>query len=144
MEKEVTALVSAAACGADLIALTVASDLGLRRRIVLPFKKSRFRETSVADRPGDWGSIFDNVTAEVEAVGDLLILDDVGEDEKAYEATNIAIFDEAKLLSIKTGTPLFAVVVWDGMSRGQGDLTASFANEARLRAILVDEIMTST
>lgn len=36
------ALVCSAACGADLIALAEAERLGLRRRIVLPFRQSAF------------------------------------------------------------------------------------------------------
>src|SRR4051812_11745538 len=54
-------LVCSAACGADLLALDEAERLGLRRRIVLPFAPDRFRETSVADRPGDWGRMFDRL-----------------------------------------------------------------------------------
>src|SRR4051812_712887 len=56
-------LVCSAACGTDLIALEEAERLGLRRRIVLPFSPERFRETSVVDRPGDWGSVFDHQIA---------------------------------------------------------------------------------
>jgi hypothetical protein len=46
-------LVSSAACGADFISLNAAGELGLGRRIVLPFDAPRFREVSVTDRPGD-------------------------------------------------------------------------------------------
>jgi hypothetical protein len=41
---------SSAACGADIIASEVASEIGLRRRIVLPFARDLFRETSANDR----------------------------------------------------------------------------------------------
>ena len=59
------ALVCSAACGADLLALDAAGELGIRARIVLPFRADRFRETSVLDRPNRefWGSLFDRVTA---------------------------------------------------------------------------------
>ena len=50
------ALVSSAACGADLIALDEAGALGIRRRVILPFDRRRFRETSVIDRPGRLGT----------------------------------------------------------------------------------------
>src|SRR5689334_16384562 len=66
-----TALVCSAACGADLVALEEAERLGIRRRIVLPFPPERFRETSVVDRPGDWGSAFDRLVAAARAAGDL-------------------------------------------------------------------------
>src|SRR5450432_2011251 len=50
-----TVLVSSAACGADLLALSEAGALGLRRRVVLPYDRKEFRATSVTDRPGEWG-----------------------------------------------------------------------------------------
>src|SRR4051812_8410719 len=52
-KEHAVALVCSAACGADLIALEEAEQLGLRRRIVLPFSPERFRSTSVTDRPGN-------------------------------------------------------------------------------------------
>jgi hypothetical protein len=58
-----SALVCSAACGTDLIALEEAERLGLRRRIVLPFSPERFRATSVVDRPGNWGPVFDRLVA---------------------------------------------------------------------------------
>src|ERR1700683_4963453 len=93
-ESGATALVSSAACGADLIALSEAGQLGLRRRVILPFERRRFRETSVTDRPGDWGPLYDRVLDEVEAAGDLVILQK-GADDEAYAAANHAILDEA-------------------------------------------------
>jgi hypothetical protein len=41
------AIVSSAACGADLLAQQIAGELRIRRRVVLPFETERFRETSV-------------------------------------------------------------------------------------------------
>ena len=60
-EKKVTTFVCSAACGADLLALAAARDLGIRRRVILPFTRERFRVTSVVDRPGDWGPLFNAV-----------------------------------------------------------------------------------
>src|SRR3984957_6214255 len=86
------ALVCSAACGADLVALEEAERLGLRRRIVLPFPPERFRETSVTDRPGDWGPVFDRLVAAAEAAGDLVILQSTGDDnDAAYAAAVQAI-----------------------------------------------------
>jgi hypothetical protein len=64
-------VVCSAACGADLIALSEAGSLGLRRRVVLPFDRKRFRDTSVTDRPGGWGPVYDQVLDDVETAGDL-------------------------------------------------------------------------
>ncbi|MDQ6664477.1 MAG: hypothetical protein M3Z23_08795 [Acidobacteriota bacterium] len=128
------ALVCSAACGADLLALSEAGALGLRRRVILPFAPERFRETSVADRPGDWGPLYDKTLEQVECV----VLTGKGEGTEAYAATNLAIFDEAG----KLGKHVTAVLVWDGSSRGGDDLTAGFGDEARRRGLAVIEIST--
>src|SRR6266536_498138 len=93
----VTALVSSAACGADLLALSEASALGIRCRVVLPFDRVRFRETSVLDRPGDW-RFYDSLIDKVTSNNDLITLAATSDDERAYEATNRAILDEAQAL----------------------------------------------
>ena len=96
-----TVLVSSAACGADLLALSEAGGLGLRRRIVLPFEREKFRATSVTDRPGEWGAMYDKVLNEVEKGGDLLVIQPVSEDT-AYAETNHLIVDEALSLGLET------------------------------------------
>src|SRR5215212_11987885 len=82
------ALVCSAACGTDLIALEEAERLGLRRRIVLPFSPERFRASSVVDRPGNWGPLFDRLVAAASTAGDLVVLDGRADDELAYAAAN--------------------------------------------------------
>jgi hypothetical protein len=124
-EKGATALVSSAACGADLIALWEAGQLGLRRRVILPFERRRFRETSVTDRPGEWGPLYDQVL-----------------DDEAYSAANRAILDEALALAKADHTPAAAVLIWDGVSRGDHDLTEHFGAEARRRGLAVTEVPT--
>ena len=140
-EKGATALVSSAACGADLIALSEAGQLGLRRRVILPFARRRFRETSVTDRPGEWGPLYDQVLDEVEAAGDLVILQN-GSDDEAYSAANRAILDEAVALAKAVDKPAIAVLIWDGVSRGDHDLTEEFGAEARRRGLAVTEVRT--
>jgi len=75
-------LVCSAACGADLVALEAAERLGLRRRIVLPFAAERFRTTSVTDRPGDWGPLFDRMIAAAGAAGEMANRSARGERDK--------------------------------------------------------------
>jgi hypothetical protein len=128
-------LVCSAACGADLIALEEAERLGLRRRIVLPFSPKRFRGTSVTDRPGDWGPVFDRLVAAAEAAGDLVILDSTGEgDAAAYAAANQRIIKEAEALAQATagGAPLrpVAVIVWEGSARLRTDASGELLNLA--------------
>ncbi len=146
---QATALVSSAACGADLLALDEAGKLGIRRRVILSFEPDRFRSTSVIDRPGDWGTLYDRIISEVEAAGDLVLLDEENADDATFLRANEAILDEAQKLAheaaleaaTETGD-LLAVLVWDGKSRGDQDITVAFREEARARAIPTTEILT--
>jgi hypothetical protein len=140
-EKGATGLVSSAACGADLIALSEAGQLGLRRRVILPFERKRFRETSVTDRPGEWGPLYDRILDAVAAAGDLMVLHN-GSDDQAYSAANRAILDEAVALAQAVHEPAIAVLIWDGASRGDHDLTEEFGAEARRRGLAVTEVRT--
>jgi len=134
-------LVSSAACGADLLALSEAGSLGLRRRIVLPFDRNKFRATSVTDRPGDWGLLFDEVVNEVEKQRDLLVIHPSSED-KAYVEANHAIVDEALSLGEQHRVPVVATLVWDGKSRGENDFTEEFGVYARTKGLTTVEVMT--
>ena len=135
------ALVSSAACGADLLALSEAGSLGLRRRVVLPFDREKFRTTSVTDRPGEWGELYDTVLNGVEKNGDLLVLQSSSEAE-AYAQANQVILDEALSLGQQLKQPVTAVLVWDGRSRGQGDLTEAFGAYAQTKGVPVADVMT--
>jgi len=141
VQRGATAIVSSAACGADLIGLSEAGKLGLRRRVVLPFSRRRFLETSVADCLGEWGKLYDAILDEVEAEGDLVILGKTDLDE-AYLAANTAILDEATALGREWGESVVAALVWDGLSRGKSDYTAAFGHEARMRGLEVVEVRT--
>lgn len=129
------ALVCSAACGADLVALEQAKRLGLRRRIVLPFAPERFRESSVVDRPGDWGPVYDQQVAATTAAGDLLVLDVATGGDASCAAANEAIVREAQALA-RTAQPdgphrLIAILVWEGAPRSESDATARFRDLTR-------------
>jgi len=147
-------LVCAAANGADLVALRVAQELGMRCRIVLPFSATRFRRVSVTDRPGGelWGWLFDDLVARARADRDLIMLPRRrGGDTLAFAAANERIIKEARRLArgpISPGrsgqrravaSPI-AVVVWEGGSRGKGDTTAGFAQLARAAGLRVKPV----
>lgn len=136
-----TTLVSAAACGADLIALSEAGSIGIRRRVVLPFDRQRFRTTSVTDRPGDWGPLYDRVLNEVETVGDLVVEEQTSA-EADYAAANLAILNEAVRLGKELNQPVAAALVWDGVSRGEADITEKLGLEARKRGLALIEVKT--
>jgi hypothetical protein len=135
------ALVGSAACGADLLALSEAGKLGLRRTVVLPFDREKFRTTSVTDRPGDWGALYDKQLNEVEKSGDLLVIHANSEDD-VYAEVNHAIVNKALSLAQKLQDQVTAVLVWDGKSRGEGDLTEEFGDFARNMSIPVVDVMT--
>jgi hypothetical protein len=139
--EKVTILVSAAACGADILALEAAGELGIRRRVVLPYDKITFKHSSVIDRPGDWGERYDRILAEVDDKGDLTV-DDYDQDDESYFAANHDILDQAEELAEETGQPLSAVVVWNGQARGEEDVTGHFLEEAKQRGLKVTEIKT--
>ncbi len=136
-----TALVSSAACGADLIAQRLADRLCMRRRIVLPFDVTRFRDTSVTDRPGDWGSVYDSLVQSATETGDVVVLGSV-EVESSYAAANERILAEAERLAAQLDVSATAVVVWNGRPRGSGDLTAQFRDLAAGRGLRVIEVQT--
>jgi hypothetical protein len=136
-----TVLVSSAACGADLLALAEAGQRGLRRRIILPFEREKFRKTSVTDRPGDWGALYDRVLDEAEKKGDLLVIS-AGSEDEAYAKTNHAIVDEAASMSERLGEAVIGMLVWDGKSRGQGDLTEEFGAYAKSKGMRIIEVST--
>lgn len=123
----VIALVSSAACGADLLALDEAARLGIRRHIMLPFPVPVFREKSVTDRPGGWGPLYDRLVRDAQASGDLVVIDPVGgADDAAYSAANEAIIAQANALAERSDADRIAITVWEGRTRPGNDITENF------------------
>jgi hypothetical protein len=138
---EISTLVCAAACGSDLLALSAAAELGIRRYVILPYAPDEFRRRSVVDRGADWGELFDRTIAEVAARGDLLVLDLLPDDPRAFEWTNAAIIEEAETLAHETThTPPLVYAVWDGPLTGRTDYTEDFVNAARRRGFALETI----
>ncbi len=140
-ERNVKVLVSSAACGADLLAQKAARELKIRRHIVLPFSRRRFRKTSVIDRPGEWGELFDEICSEVKRDGNLIVLGKHKDEKAAYAAVTDKILELAEDLQRKNET-VKAVIVWEGKAKDGDDETAAFEEKARLRNIIVKEILT--
>ena len=135
-------LVCSAACGVDILALEAAGELGIARRVVLPFGRDLFRQTSVVDRDGDWGSRFDAIILATQKTGDLVELNNGADDQHAYSAANLAIFEQASALATASQRRTIAAVVWNGLSRGDDDVTAAFLEEAQRRKIEVVTVPT--
>ena len=139
---QATSLVCSAACGSDLLALEAAHELGLDCHIVIPFAKERFRATSVVDRPGAWGALFDQIVERAERTGRLAILNLKESDDASYLAVNEAILAHSRALARSQAQPIEAALVWDGKSRDGMDITAAFASSAKSLGIPVREIST--
>ncbi len=135
------AVVCSAACGADILALEGARQLGLGRRVVLPFSRQQFRATSVADRGEDWGRRFDAILQAMQSE-DILELNFQAGNSEAYAAVNSKIIDEAAGWASITGRRALAMVVWNGFSRGATDLTDGFRRLAVERKLEVIPVST--
>jgi len=139
---QATSLVCSAACGSDLLALEAAHELGLDCHIILPFAKELFRATSVLDRPGAWGALFDQIVERAERTGKLTVLNLQEPDDASFLAVNEAILAHARALARSQAQPIEAALVWDGKSRDGLDITAAFANAAKNLGIPLREIST--
>ena len=144
------ALVCSAANGADLLALDVARELQIPAYVVLPFDREAFRESSVVDRPGAWGPLFDELVDDAERQSRLTVMEPTGDNHDAYlDAVNTMLAMAAELSGrTADGQPatspgaITAVVVWNGESRGSRDVTVYFISEAQKRGFASDTIGT--
>ena len=122
-----TVLVCAAACGADLLALEQARKLNIRFRVILPYTPAEFRRTSVEDRPGNWGRLFDEIVNQANEANDLVVLREAVGSPSAYRNTNKAIVSHATAVGADSK---IVALVWEGVARKRGDSTAGLANMA--------------
>jgi hypothetical protein len=138
--------VTSGACGADLLLLDVAGALGMRRIMVLPYDAEAFKGTSVDDRPGDWGALFDRIRQEMMASNNDRVVELAlpRDGHAAYAAANDALVEEAMRANDEAhGTkPPATVVVWDGRSHGKTDLTAALVDRAKETGSEIIEVLT--
>lgn len=137
---KITALISSAACGADLLVQEVAMELGIKRTIVLPFNEETFRKISVVDRGGTWGELYDSLlnNASVHVLGFSV------EDHKAYNKVNDQIIAVGKALAGKMQQAGVALCLWNGVKKKSGDATDDFRIKAKTNGFAVKEINTLT
>jgi len=127
--ERVGVLVSSAACGADLLALEVALGLDINCHVILPFNRETFRNTSVIDRPGDWGALYDFVLKKTSAANTLTVLENGENNELAYRAVTERIIHDA--IEIAAPQHPLAIIVWEGRPRPDKDATADFQRLAQ-------------
>jgi hypothetical protein len=114
--------------------------------MILPFDAHTFRSTSVTDREGNWGILFDSIHDELNKKGNVIILNLTKDDKDAYEKTNVAI--------IKTADALFkdreifdtasekkvALIIWEGTPKNSNDTTNHFKQLATKSGYTIEEI----
>lgn len=140
-QQEVGKLVCSAACGADLLALTVARSMAIECQIILPFEPSRFKATSVVDRAGNWGQLFDQVVLNTPKEN-LIVLNSAAEPDEAYEAATQEIIIRAIAAAKPRKAIAIAIAVWEGSSRADADATASFLHHAQFAGMTTRTIKT--
>ena len=66
------------------------------------------------------------------------------DDPNAYEATNKVILDTALQEASAAGLRTIAIAVWDGASRGAGDVTKAFLEEAQRGKLETITVLSAT
>lgn len=138
-ERNIARLICAAACGADILALEACEAQAIPATVLLPFSATVFRAVSVIDRPGDWGPRFDHVISRARAQSDLIELGYADTDQHAFDKANREIVAHASALRANQH---FAILVWNGVARGEEDATADMADRARAAGFQVVEVST--
>ena len=141
-------LVCSGACGADLIALDVTVELNMPAKMILPFDADTFRSTSVTDRKGNWGILFDSIHDELNEKENVIILNFTKDDKDAYEKTNVAILKTADALFEVNGKQNIytvsekkvALIIWEGTPKDSNDTTDHFRKLAIESGYTIREI----
>jgi hypothetical protein len=131
------AIVSSAACGADLLLLDVAGEMNISRYVLLPSEPEAFRVSSVTDRPGNWGELYSKALRN----SNVQVLK-LAEGQEGYLETNLKLLDRAQVLAKQEHTIVNALVVWNQESRGPDDVTEHFLEQAKLRKMPILQIST--
>lgn len=128
-----------AACGADILCLEAAQQVGAEIHIVLPFPPEEFRRTSVEIAPGNWGSRFDRL---LEAAHSLTIASDFRATGSVatYEYANLMMTGLARLRAQLLDTRLAALAVWNPRAGGAGGGAASVVSAWQRSGVAVSHV----
>ena len=133
------AVYGSAACGADLLCLEAARELGCETHIVLPFPASQFRHSSVDFARGSWGERFERALAAADSVT-------VASDHRAsgsgatFEYANLILTGMGKLRAEMLDTDLRGLAVWDPRIRGLAGGAASLVSLWEKRGLAVEHV----
>lgn len=133
------AVYGSAACGADLICLEVASELGCETHVVLPFPPAAFREASVDYAGPGWRARFESALARADTV---TIASDhrARESTATYEYANLMLTGMARLRAQLLDTGVIGLAIHDPAAAGAPGGTASMMELWRSQGLPVETI----
>ena len=129
-----------AACGADILCLEAALELGAELHIVLPFPVEQFRTTSVDIREDSrWGVRFERL---LEAATEVLVISDQPPQgcNATYEYANLIMTGLARLRAQMLDAGLTGLAVWDGVESGEPGGTGSAVSAWRKSGLDVEHV----
>ena len=128
-----------AACGADILCLELAQEIGSEIHVVLPFPADEFRRTSVESAPGDWGPRFDRL---LEAAGSVTIASDhrATGSTATFEYSNLMMTGLARLRAELLDTSLHGLAIWDREATGAPSGSTSLVSLWEQRGMPVQHI----
>jgi len=133
------AVYGSAACGADILCLEAARELGCEVHIVLPFPAAEFRRTSVDFARGDWGQRFERAIAAADSVT-------IASEHRAsgsaatFEYANLILTGMGELRAQMLDTDLRGLAVWDPQIQGLAGGAASLVSLWQRRGLKVDQV----
>lgn len=133
------AVYASAACGADLLCLEAARELGIETHIVLPFPSEQFRQASIDFAGAEWPARFQSALDAAESVT-------ITSDHRAsgstatYEYANLVLTGLGRLRASRLDAPLVALAAWDPQSVRTPGGTATMVDLWRARKLPVEEI----
>jgi class 3 adenylate cyclase len=128
-----------AACGADLLVLELAREMGAQTHVVLPFPAADFRRESVDFAGGDWGLRFEQALARAQSVT-------VASDHRAsgsaasYEYANLLLTGMGQLQAQLLDTQAVGLAAWDPAAPGAAGGAASLVALWKRRGLEVHAV----
>ena len=133
------AVYASAACGADLLCLEIARELGAETHVVLPFPAADFRRVSVDFASASWGERFERALAAASSV--TVTSDHYASGSAAtFEYANLVLTGGARLRAQQLDTSLEALAVCDLEADPRRGGTAWTLGQWRQAGLHVDRI----
>ncbi len=134
-----TAVYGSAACGADILCLEAARELGCETHIVLPFPAVEFRRSSVDFAGANWGKRFEQALAAADSV---MIASDhrAGDSAASFDYANVILTGLGALRAEALDTSVRGLAVWDPRFKAIVGGAASLVTQWEQRAMVVDHI----